>query len=300
MSQNFARPLNTNPLANQFLTRVLGYRGDKHTGDLATLVMKAEILLDSMARFDTLTRADYRHASFSSSEARAQLRLQIFHELIELERVANDDDITLGVGGIKPQADNVKDERQAFILIGPPASGKSGISNFLADKYGAHIIDSDYAKRKFPEFGEEYGASLVHEESILVTFGSENQEFQEERNVLGHCVAYGYNMVIPKIGANGKSIRELRELLIKLGYTVHLTLIKLDRLAATKRVTERFRQTKRYVPLSLVFDGYGNDPIVTYFELRNDKEWASTGSVSTEGPKPIAIEFAGKNPAAFY
>ena len=62
--------------------------------------------------------------------------------------------------------------KQAFVLIGLPASGKSSIAVDIADKYGALLLDSDLAKRKLPEYKVyPWGASLVNAESSLIVFG---------------------------------------------------------------------------------------------------------------------------------
>lgn len=301
MSAIFARPLSDNELTADFLKRVLGYKDCPATGDLAVKVTKAEVLLDKMASQDTLKRTNYRHPSYSRDTDRATLRQEIFEELVSLKRPPNDDDVTKGCGGAAPpEGVNILKERQAFILIGLPASGKSSVSNRIADEYGAYIVDSDFAKRKFPEFKNEYGAALVHEESALVTFGVKDALYSDEPNVIGYCISEEINMVIPKIGAETNSIRRLRDLLIKFGYEVHLTLVKADRLCATKRALQRFDTTTRYVPISLIFDGYSNDPILSYYYMYGDTEWASTGSVCTENNPTQLIEATKNNPAQLY
>ena len=301
MSAIFARPLHDNELTSVFLKKVLGYRDCPETGDLAVKITRAELLLDTMAASDTLKRTNYRHPSYAKDEARVDLRQQIFEELISMQRPTSDDQISKGVGGIAPPDGVITaTDKQAFILIGLPASGKSYASNTIADRYGAYIVDSDFAKRKFPEFKNEYGAALVHEESTLVTFGSDDTRFAEEPNIIGFCTSQGANMVIPKIGAKAESIRNLRNTLIDKGYSVHLTLIKADRLCATKRALTRFEQTSRYVPISLIFDGYSNDPILTYYYTKNDPEWSSTGCICTENTPTKKIESTNDNPAELF
>lgn len=301
MSASYARPLVDNELTNQFLTRALGYKSSKETGDLAAKVAKAELLLATMSSEDTLKRTKYRHPYYRLDEQREQLREKILAELISNKRLPNDDDTAPGVGGVAPpDSVSIQRDRIAFILIGLPASGKSSVSNKIADNYGAFIVDSDFAKRKFPEFKEEYGAALVHEESTLVTFGLDDAQYKEEPNLLGFCISEGANVVIPKIGAKPDSIRKLRDLLLGYDYQVHLTLIKADRLCATKRAINRFSATNRYVPISLIFDGYSNDPILSYYYMQRDESWASTGVISTEQNPPEVVETSENNPASLF
>ena len=51
------------------------------------------------------------------------------------------------------------------------------------------------------------------------------------------------------------------------GYAIFLILVELDRLKATRRAFKRFLNTGRYVPLSLIFDSYANDPTLTYLKI---------------------------------
>lgn len=301
MDYDFARPLATTEQANQFLVRALGYKSCLQTGDLAVKVSKAETLLSKMSSEDSLRRSSYRHPSYSSDDSRVTLREKIVEGLVSSRRPPNDEDISFEHGGVMPSDGiGVVRERQAFILVGLPASGKSSIANRISDEYGAYIVDSDFAKRKFPEYKDEYGAALVHEESMLVTFGLNDPFFKDEPNVLGFCVSEGVNVVIPKIGARSGSIRSLRDMLISYGYDVHLTLVKVDRLCATKRAVSRFCDTSRYVPISLIFDGYSNDPILNYYYMLGDVEWASVGVVSTEGASPVFVSAVNDNPARLY
>jgi len=290
LTSNYARPMNNNDLAFNFLTKALEL--DEIEADEASPhVMKAERLLESMELKSTLESKENRRPLYKEDEIRVNLRRQIFDELIEFERLEDDDEVALGQGGAKPKSP-IKTERQAILLTGLPASGKSTIANSIADLYGAYIIDSDFAKRKIPEFGHEFGASIVHEESSIITFGSRKPKYNDEFSLYEFCVAKGNNMVIPKIGSSCNSVRKIRDALIEKGYKVHLLLVSLDRQESCRRALSRYLETQRYVPLGLVFDVYGNEPILTYYRVRDDDSWSSTGKLSTlelreKGPEII-------------
>jgi hypothetical protein len=291
MSSNFARPLHTNDLAFDFLSRALGL-GIEEAGDAALEVMGAESLLHTVRLESTLESAANRHSRFKTDESRVTLRRAIFDDLISLERLDDDENIKLKEGGARPHS-QIRDDKQAIILIGLPASGKSFLASQIAELYGAYIIDSDYAKRKFPEFKHTFGAPIVHEESSLVTFGSEDPIYADEFCLYEFCITKGFNMVIPKIGSSHRGIRKMRDALISKGYDVHLVLVSLDRQEACRRVLNRFLNTKRYVPLGHVFDGYGNEPVLTYYRTKNDEEWTSVGKLST-------LELRDKGPMTIY
>ncbi len=229
---------------------------------------------------NTLQYPSCRIDEYRSESSRKELRKQIVKELLEYPRLENDDEITLGNGGAKPS--KVLKEKKAFYVIGPPASGKSSISNKVAELFGAYILDSDYAKRKIPEYtDQESGASVVHEESDELIFRN------KEGNMLKYCIENECNMVIPKIGHKAQSILAFCEGLHENGYQIFLISVELDRFKATQRAYYRYRDTKRYVPLSMIFDSYSNDPILNYFRIKQMRNGCFSGyaQISTDVKK---------------
>lgn len=105
------------------------------------------------------------------------------------------------------------------------------------------------------------------------------------------------NLIIPKIGYDVYSIEKIKDYLISVGYSVHLLLISVDKKTSTKRALSRFIKTNRYVPLSLIFDTYSNDPMLTYYRLKDCKKWASVGKLSTEEESPKVIYGTENSPA---
>lgn len=186
---------------------------------------------------------------------------------------------------------HIKKESQAFIIIGLPASGKSEITNLLSDKYGAIVLDSDYAKRKFPEYCLPYGASVVHDESSIVIFG-DVKRFPDENSLLKVALKNEYNIVVPKIGSSKGKIDSLCQILMEAGYSVHLILVRLDRQKSVLRAISRYEKTKRYVPISMIFDTYSNEPTITFYDILNfNKSYASYTMISSDvsfgSPKEI-------------
>lgn len=278
MSQAYSRKLDEPRLAEHFLKTALEIKPGKKEINLLSNVEKE------------LSNKDIWTTPFINTDKRWELRRNIAKELFSKTRLADDDKISLGAGGSKPKG-KVKNERQAYIVIGLPAAGKSGISNKIADLKGAYVLDNDYAKRKIPEFKKsKIGASITHAESDAIVFGrNQYDDFKRFTPLIFQCVQNGTNVVIPKIGAKSKSILELVDSLTDIcNYTVHLVLVNLDRKDSTKRAFARFIKSKRYVPLSLVFDGYANDPTLTYFRLKESKTKIATfGEIDTTERKHI-------------
>ena len=179
MSQLYARPLNEKWLVEKFIKDCLDYNCNNF-GDVVLKVLKEEILIDNVPQhFSTLNDEKFRHPDYTSQLSRESLREKIFEELLNLPRLENDTEIRFGNGGAKPKS--VIKDSQAIIVTGLPASGKSTISNKIADKFGAYIIDSDYAKLKLPEY-DIFGANTVHKESTAIVRSSEKTKSEKNKH----------------------------------------------------------------------------------------------------------------------
>ena len=288
------RRLDTAELAEDFVSKT--FDDDDDIEKVAGSIVRAEMELAMLEANPTKTHGAYRAKDYRKSTDRERLRRQILSELINYEQLDSDDEIRLGKGGAKPKEPLC--EGVAYIVSGAPASGKSTVADELAHKNGAYILDSDYAKRKFPEY-ESYpgGASLVHEESDELVFGSESSP----DCLFEYCIYSGHNVVIPLVGRTQKSVETICDKLIKAKYKIHVVNVALDRYKCTQRAYGRFVESKRYVPLSYVFDEVGNEPELVYFRLKRDHEaeYESFSQLSTDvarGERPRVIEKIGNSP----
>lgn len=305
----YSRKLDNIDLIEHFLNTVLEYDDSQNDNLLKAILAGEAGIKNYIDSNSTLLSSDNRSRKYKDDISRWKLRKQIIKELFEYDREKEDDDISLGRGGALPK-NKMNEDSQAFIIIGLPASGKSTIANDIADYYGAIILDSDFAKRKLPEFeNNTAGASIVHEESDFLIFGKKINKMPEDFNpLIKLCSDNKTNIVIPKIGHDAKSINTLSKGLKLLGYKSHLICVSLDRKDATKRAVNRFKDSKRYVPLSLIFDGYGNDSILTFYRLKDkidfDEVFIETfGKLSTnvpKGEKPRIIYSEENNPVLIF
>lgn len=289
---SYRRPLHTRILAAEFVKNIMRQPGTPDK--MITHITKNEIITLQYEKYSTLLHEEYRFTEYRSPEQRKELHDRILKELINYERLDDDDKIRLGKGGAKPK--NILRESQAYIVTGPPASGKSGIAAHLADTTGSYILDSDYAKRKLPEFNSEGGASLVHDESDSIIFNSKN-------GLLVYCTINYNNIVIPLVGKSVESVERITNPLISAGYHIHIINVCLDRFQCTLRAYNRYKKSKRYVPLSYIFDEVGNEPERIYFLLKrkykNHRSFSSFSQISTDveidQPK-IITEAEGDSP----
>lgn len=301
MASKNSRQLNTFELVEHFLVNALDIKIDEKNYPNIPKIVTTELNIDNFDDKKITSKSNsYRNIYYRNDGDRTALKINIINELLTKKRLKEDDDITLGKGGAMPKT-KIQQDGQAYIVIGLPASGKSGISNQIADMYGAVILDSDYAKRKLPEFNSlPFGATLVHEESVEIIFGEES--VNGYKSLLNLTSEFKINVVIPKIGNNIQGILDLVKTLKKLEYTCHLTLVELDRKKAAQRALDRFLKTERYVPLGLVFDSYSNNPTITYYSLKRDSqsEFSTFGMLNTDVPrnrKPKVLEQQSGNPA---
>jgi Zeta toxin len=315
MPQDYRRRFESNVDIEWFLANCLGVAGDfkLHSGQPCVLDKVVEELRDAEAAVEKVeNKSTYRspanrHGSHRDPALRQRLRETILEELWTLDRLANDEDIKPGHGGAQPIGRKAEKGYKAYIVTGLPASGKSTMVNQIADQLGAVIVDSDYAKRKFPEFDSNAGAQLVHEESAIITEGGEvGADGQQVPSLLGFCTEEGVNVVMPKIGHSPESLIRLQTAFLHRNYQVHLTTVEVTRREATTRALHRFCETGRYVPLGLIFDHYANDPALTYYKFRagilaGSKQWASFGAVSSKNGVYQVLDFSSQdNPAALF
>lgn len=291
------RPLHNKILAEDFVKHVLKILQD--FGPRAADIVNAEINLRPLEEHPTSTHEDYRDGAYRTLEERELLHQRILKELISETRLPNDDDIALGCGGAKPSGTTAL--AQAYIVSGAPASGKSGVASRLADENGAYILDSDYAKRKFPEY-RQYpgGASLVHHESDSIVFGPTDSLFE-------YCIYSRYNVVIPLVGRTYSSVEKVCHRLKECGYYIHIINVPLDRYECVSRAYRRFLDTGRYVPLSYIFDEVGNEPERIYFLLKRayagDNNFKSFSQLSTKvtwGKPPVVVEATEESPVCLW
>ena len=170
----------------------------------------------------------------------------------------------------------VRQERHASIILGPPASGKSGFANPIAQRNGAAIIDPDEAKAVLPEYDGGIGANAVHRESSRLAL-----------RMLDTAIENGDNIVYPKTGAESDAIEEIMDELAAEGYTVDLVLVNVHGDEAYRRMIQRFIDKGRLVNPAFVRE-MGLKPLDTFNKLKSKArryaEIDNNGPFSAEKP----------------
>ena len=155
----------------------------------------------------------------------------------------------------------VGNNKTAYIVLGPPASGKSYFSELIAKKNNLAILDSDDVKKIIPEYKDGLGANATHKESSILTM-----------LVRQYMMSQGTDFLVPNIGGHTKiskisdEIRELKEL----GYTVNTMVVDVAEPVAQARMYNRYIETGRLVDpqyLAEIFHG-NSSPLDTYHRVK--------------------------------
>ena len=143
----------------------------------------------------------------------------------------------------------VEKEKKLDIIIGLPASGKSSaLVDTISQENHSKLIDNDEAKKLIPEFNGGWGAGAVHEESQMICD-------------IAYMISLerGENIVLPKVGSDAeKLLKTYVEPAKKLGYTVNVHFVDLERNKALGRMIGRFVHQGRFLDPKLI-DKYNNE-----------------------------------------
>ena len=171
--------------------------------------------------------------------------------------------------------------KQAFLILGLPAAGKSSLADPLADNMDAIIVDSDEFKKRLPEFANGAGANYLHEES---------SDMADE--LLTRVIKNGDNLVFPVVGKTPKSLQEKITLLKQAGYDVHLGYMDLPMDKALLRATNRYILEGRLVNLKYI-KSVGDRPLKNFNAIKNNPDITDYALYSNDvpfGEKPKLIE----------
>jgi len=147
-----------------------------------------------------------------------------------------DDDLTEAM----PDDWRPAQDRQAYILVGWPAAGKSTLANPIARRTRSAIIDSDEFKKIIPGYDDGAGASFTHRQSSRMN-----------DLALRDLARQGDNLVLPTVGQSADHLMPRIDALREQGYTINLIEMVVPREEAIRRNAARFVRSNRLVPLAL-------------------------------------------------
>lgn len=194
-------------------------------------------------------------------------------------------------------------DREAYLVIGGPGSGKSSLAERFIEEHGALEIDADLAKTAkredgsymLPEFAGGSGASAVHEESSEIT-----------GHLIERAIVAGDNIVLPAVGKSEKSVNNYIGLMYAAGYKVHLVDVDVDPDIATERALKRWRRPDssgkptykgRFVDPNYILNQVGTNPRRNYEKAKRHEGVYSYSRYDNNGRYPQLVE-RGRGPAS--
>ena len=170
-------------------------------------------------------------------------------------------------------------EKKVFIVVGPPASGKSTVADPLAERYGARIYDSDEVKALLPEFDNGVGGPAVHDESNLIMY-----------HAMRDARRRGDNIVLPIVGKGQDKVRTILAKFQNEGYEGHIVFMDLPAEEAASRAAARFKSNGRWVDPEYVLS-VKDGPAKTYEAVKGlFKSYVRYSNDVPQGSAPKLIE----------
>lgn len=292
---HYVRELKTQEQISAFLRNIVEINcSEQEFRKYVQLIYTYETEFRTAYNNQTLYSKSFRNPQYSDDLQRDTLAYLILQDLLSLPIVDNENCISLGIGGSLPKNLRPESGRQAYYIIGLPASGKSWVANVLSTMYSACVIDLDIAERKFPEYKQIYGPCVTHSEANRIVFGTGRKRY--DNPLLNICMSHGWNIVIPKIGNKFEVINNLATVLHENNYSTHLLLTEIDRKTSVKRSFERFLLTQRYISLAMIFDWYANDPSLMYYKSKNYSDLFSSFELISFEHEPKILEQSANAP----
>jgi predicted ABC-type ATPase len=172
--------------------------------------------------------------------------------------------------------------REATIILGPPASGKSTIANRIGRKTQSMIIDADDVKKVLPEYQNGTGANAVHTESKIISNALRAVATDE-----------GWNVIVPIVGHTSKKVtKQIKEFKDK-GYKVNLISMDVTPKNAYNRMFQRFIDTGRLIHPNYV-KSIGDKPKIVYNKLKGNADgYGQIDNNQPFGQDPTVKEIKG-------
>lgn len=245
------------------LTRLLNERGTPAQIAEHPVVKEATAYNDSRPRTTELP-------GYGTPEFKANREFNFNGEKVKgydqaVERLAKDAEAYSSNGPIKR-------DREAVLVWGPPAAGKSSFSERLAKEKRAAIVDPDDAKKAIPEFEGGRAANSVHQESSEIS-----------GEVLKKMVQKGANLVLPRVGHDLERMRAFVAALKDQGYRVSVVNMSVEPGEAYRRMIRRFLKTGRVIG-SDYFSGVGTKPRENYYALKKEGLFNEGIDIDANGP----------------
>jgi len=180
----------------------------------------------------------------------------------------------------------VRQEKRLDVVIGPPAAGKSSaLADWLSQRFGSRVLDSDMVKERLPEYENGLNSGYLHNESRYIW--NLTMIDAAERNE---------NVVLPVVGGSLSSVQRNIALFEDAGYSVNVHYVTLERGKTLSRALGRFVSDGRYIDPSYLYSVTNGNIDKTYEALKTGGElygYSKWNNDVARGQHPILLESKG-------
>ncbi len=192
---------------------------------------------------------------------------------------------------------NANYDKQAYVILGNIASGKSTFANELVSKTHSLIVDPDPFK-----VGANTKKGYFEGFTSLFKNPSDREKMQDpcakaSKAVLKNAADIGINIIMPKASNGLEKLESQLQVLVDAGYDIHLIMIETPTNVCADRNYYRFLikeyrylqevekscgggynnilERGRFVPVSIVTNHIGDKTYKTFFDSKTKKNFAS-------------------------
>jgi predicted ABC-type ATPase len=184
----------------------------------------------------------------------------------------------------------VEKGRKMYLVIGPPAAGKSEVlANPLSRKNKALLIDADRVAAEHPNYQGGLNRAGVQGDSSDIAEGY----------LLTKAINEGANIVMPLVGKTQSKLENIAKLARKSGYDVKLILNHVKPETAVERAQARARKTGRETPADYILKEVGNKPLETFKNLRKSSLFSEKTAYSNEVPYGKSLKVLDTSDGSF-
>lgn len=171
-----------------------------------------------------------------------------------------------------------KKERQAWVVTGPPAAGKSELfAKPLAREHGALMVDNDDVKDMLDEsLGGRHNGRVAGESADIAG------------RTLGRAVDAGDNIVLPVVGRTEGSLQQTLQILQDRGYAVHLVHNDLPATESAARAMGRAQRTGKLVDPRYILHQVADLPGQVFQSAKSHPAVSTFRSFSNDVPQGTA------------
>lgn len=190
-------------------------------------------------------------------------------------------------------------DKQAYILLGNIATGKSTYARQIEEETKSIIVDPDRFK-----MGEQTAKGMFEGFTSLYQKPTDRERLQEPcgeacKKTLKNIASQGMNLILPKATTNLEKLEKQLQVLVDNGYDIHLILLEcpitecanrnyyrylIKEYKTSENVKEGDHKNGRFVPVSVITN-IGDGSYETFIKAKDKKRYSSYKAIYNDNTK---------------